>query len=1074
MRYVIHQQRIKHFTLVCIATLTVLALFAPSILIKSTRAVSSNVVISEIQTNGDGTSAADDEFIELYNPTNSSVAIGSWSIQVRGGASSTFTKRNFPSGASIPAHGYYLIVTSSGYNGSTSGDLSQGTFTLSATGATVALVNGQTTLSTGTESSIVDKVAYGTGTTLSPESSATSAPAANGSIERKPGASDSTNGNGEDTDNNANDFALRSTSEPQNSSSAIEPSSSTTTNTSTSTSTSTSTHTRTPTLTNTSTVSPTHTRTSTPTSTSTAPHTLTITNTPTRTLTPTNTSTTAPQVVAINEVVTDPQQDWNDSSGGDGVSFNATVGSGSITDTDEWLELYNAGSTAIDLTSGTGWVLTITDSSTDTINFLNSTSTAVFVFSNGGSLANFQAGEYLVIGNPPGTMNNDVYLVLKNSSGTTVDDVELGNVSGVGTTTDGASDGNATSVNDEAVARVPNATDTNNHVNDFQKQKNTIGATNSLPSTSTPTSTQTRTATSTPTSTFTPTPTRTHTPVPTAYNARSIIINEVMWMGTPADSSDEWIELYNTTGSSINLSGWTLIINGSGSINLSGTISAGGYFLLERTNDSTVSDITADLIYTGSLNNGGDTILLNDPSGALIDSANSDGGAWPAGDDSARASMERISSGADTDGNWSTNYGHVTNGKDKNGNSLRATPKRSNSNLVATSTPTAFARITSVRINEVVPNPGSDWTIYGINRTPAEFIELYNSSDQPVSLSGWMIDDGVGGSSPYTFPNGVVMQPGDFWEIYTSGLNISLNDDGDSARLLYPDGSVIDEVSWGSHIGDDRSLSRNPNGVGGWEVDWQPSPGMPNRPHGVGSKFGPKSTPVIAGIRQARTWDDGAWITMIGWVTGPYPLFGSRVIYIQDGSGVGIALYLGSGTWPPMKQGQSITAAGYLRTRNGERELYVRNSWLFAFEDQIKVLPPTSIRTNEVNDSTEGALVSLTGRIVRIEANAFWIDDSSGAARIFFRTSLEFETPKVKRGQVWSIIGIVGEFTARGSESKGHRVLVRFDSDIKLISKQNEINDPAPTATSLPEDLITPTLEPTETDIPTPTATRKP
>ena len=84
---------------------------------------------------------------------------------------------------------------------------------------------------------------------------------------------------------------------------------------------------------------------------------------------------------------------------------------------------------------------------------------------------------------------------LKNSSGTTVDDVELGNVSGVGTSSDGASDGNATSINDEAVARVPNATDTNNHVNDFQKQKNTIGATNSLPSTSTPTSTQTRTAT---------------------------------------------------------------------------------------------------------------------------------------------------------------------------------------------------------------------------------------------------------------------------------------------------------------------------------------------------------------------------------------------------------------------------------------------------------------------------------------------------------------------------------------------------------------------------------------------------
>ncbi len=1031
MRYLVHRQSIKKLTLLCIATLTVLALFAPNGVTQKVYASTSDFTpTSGIDTTSGSAVALTSSDITNLNSSNDvrQVSDGNWSMS-GGYDSALYIEYVFSPALSAGQSVSSIIITHE--------------FRRSAALDAAKLQVFETDANTWHDEPL------------------TLPSASNTDISQNINVSSYI-----DTVNDVNGIKIRFTAYRSTSVGSITTShdflrvqvahtpASTSTSTSSPTSTSTPTQTRTPTLTHTPTVSPTHTRTS----------------TPTRTLTSTHTSTTAPQVVLINEVVTDPQQDWNDSSGGDGVSFNATVGNGSITDTDEWIELYNAGSTAIDLTSGTGWVLTITDSSTDTINFLSSTGTAVFVLSNGGSLNNFQAGEYLVIGNPPGTMNNDVYIVLTNSSGTTIDDVELGNVSGVGTSSDGASDGNATSVNDEAVARVPNATDTNNHVNDFQKQKNTIGAINSVASTST----STRTPTFTPTRTFTPTSTRTHTPVPTAYNARSVIINEVMWMGTPADSSDEWIELYNTTGSAINLSGWTLIINGSGAINLSGTIPASGYFLLERTNDSTVNDIAADLIYTGGLSNGGDTILLNDPSGALIDSANSDGGAWPAGDDSARASMERISSGADTDGNWSTNYGHVTNGKDKNGNSLRATPKQRNSNQVATPTPTAFARITSVRINEVVPNPSSDWTPYGMSRTPAEFIELYNSGDQPVSLEGWMLDDGVGGSSPYTFPNGVIMQPGDFWEIYTSGLSISLNDDGDSARLLYPDGSVVDEVSWGSHIGDDRSLSRNPNGIGGWEVDWQPSPGMPNRPHGVGSKYGPKPTPIIAGIRQARAWDDGAWATLIGWVTGPHPLFGSRVIYIQDGSGVGIALYLGSGTWPPMKPGQSLKAAGYLRTRNGERELYVRNSWLFAFEDQIKVLPPTPIRTNEVNDSTEGTLVSLTGRIVRVESNAFWIDDGSGPVRIFFRTSLEFEMPKVKRGQVWSIIGIVGEFTTRESASKGHRVLVRFASDIKLINKQNETNDPAPTATSLPEDLITPTLEPTETDIPTPTATRKP
>ena len=40
----------------------------------------SNVVISELRTRG--TNGASDEFIEIYNPTNSSVAIGNWQIKV--------------------------------------------------------------------------------------------------------------------------------------------------------------------------------------------------------------------------------------------------------------------------------------------------------------------------------------------------------------------------------------------------------------------------------------------------------------------------------------------------------------------------------------------------------------------------------------------------------------------------------------------------------------------------------------------------------------------------------------------------------------------------------------------------------------------------------------------------------------------------------------------------------------------------------------------------------------------------------------------------------------------------------
>jgi uncharacterized repeat protein (TIGR01451 family) len=174
----------------------------------------SHLVISEIQTSGDGGTPADDEFVELYNPTSSPVSIAGWSLQYRSTAG-TFLKQNIAAGT-IPAYGYFLIARSA-YNGSPSADLINTVIQLAAGGATVFLVNHQTLLTTCTSPGIVDQVAYGTGANLCPETTAMSAPSANGSIERLPGVTSPACGNGTDTGNNSLDFLIRATSQPQNS-----------------------------------------------------------------------------------------------------------------------------------------------------------------------------------------------------------------------------------------------------------------------------------------------------------------------------------------------------------------------------------------------------------------------------------------------------------------------------------------------------------------------------------------------------------------------------------------------------------------------------------------------------------------------------------------------------------------------------------------------------------------------------------------------------------------------------------------------------------------------------------------
>lgn len=123
---------------------------------------------------------------------------------------------------------------------------------------------------------------------------------------------------------------------------------------------------------------------------------------------------------------------------------------------------------------------------------------------------------------------------------------------------------------------------------------------------------------------------------------QAVVINEIAWMGTTTSFNDEWIELLNTTAAPIDLTGWTLVANdGTPTIALSGAIPAGGTFLLERSNDDTVPGVTADLIYTGSLGNDGEYLILRDNTAVVIDAVDSSGG-WFSGHNEGRVPMVRL------------------------------------------------------------------------------------------------------------------------------------------------------------------------------------------------------------------------------------------------------------------------------------------------------------------------------------------------------------------------------------------------------------------------------------------------
>lgn len=87
------------------------------------------------------------------------------------------------------------------------------------------------------------------------------------------------------------------------------------------------------------------------------------------------------------------------------------------------------------------------------------------------------------------------------------------------------------------------------------------------------------------------------TSIPLVFRNKPLVINEIAPLGTMASSSDEWIELYNPMPYNYDLSGIVLRSQDKKfAVELTGTLRAEGFYLIERGDDDVVSDEAADIV----------------------------------------------------------------------------------------------------------------------------------------------------------------------------------------------------------------------------------------------------------------------------------------------------------------------------------------------------------------------------------------------------------------------------------------------------------------------------------------------
>lgn len=147
----------------------------------------------------------------------------------------------------------------------------------------------------------------------------------------------------------------------------------------------------------------------------------------------------------------------------------------------------------------------------------------------------------------------------------------------------------------------------------------------------------------------------------------------------------------------------------------------------------------------------------------------------------------------------------------------------------------------AVIINEVCPDPLTGYTDASGN--VCDWVELYNTTNQVISLDNYALSDNESKPLQWRFPEGATIQPHGYYLVYCNGdetpntdpnavphANFRLSAEHDNVVLSDSRGRLVDRVTL-DNVPKDASYARNENGV--FIITQNPTPGLPNTQEGA-------------------------------------------------------------------------------------------------------------------------------------------------------------------------------------------------------------------------------------------------
>lgn len=495
-----------------------------------------------------------------------------------------------------------------------------------------------------------------------------------------------------------------------------------------------------------------------------------------------------------------------------------------------------------------------------------------------------------------------------------------------------------------------------------------------------------------------------------------IYITEVLPNPSGEESTDEFIELYNSSNTTVDLTGWELSDSISRNYTISGSISAGQYVTFYRE----VSGV--------ALNNSGDSIELYQPDGTLLDVV-----------EYADSAEEDVSYALADDDEWywtttmtpgrSNTITGITDGTEDSESSEEDEDTKNTDDINdEEDNLQGYDFSDHIELSEVLPDPeGSDVT--------DEWIELHNTGSTAVDLYGWQVADP---SKVYTISESTELSSNGYLVLSVIDTGISLNNSGDTITLYDPAGDVMDEISYtDSETG--YSYARV---SGSWNWTSSLTPGESNiitasaesetTSRSAASTVSTTQEDTaseaenarVISIAAAKQLSKGDSVIIQGTVNVQPGILGTQFFYVQDETS-GIQIYSSQKEFPEIAVGDTVQVSGKLSEANGEVKINITDAADIVVNGHIEEL--IAIEVTDYTESQLGMLVQIAGEVTEKSGSTIVFDTGWN---VYIKRSTGLSTTTFTEGEH---IGVVGVLTA---SDDGIRILPRGEVDVTKITSE--------------------------------------